>query len=65
LSKKIKKGFSKVVLIEGMDEPMAMTFLPDNRIPFLVERKGDVIFWIKPRQNQAGLQRFQLAPIHQ
>jgi cytochrome c len=35
------EGFSKVVLIEGMDEPMAMTFLPDNRILF-VERKGDV-----------------------
>jgi cytochrome c len=35
------EGFSKVVLIEGMDEPMAMTFLPDNRILF-VERKGAV-----------------------
>jgi hypothetical protein len=27
------EGFTKVVLIEGIDEPMAMTFLPDNRIP--------------------------------
>ncbi len=35
------EGFTKVVLIEGIDEPMAMTFLPDNRILF-VERKGAV-----------------------
>lgn len=35
------EGFSTEVLIKGMDEPMAMTFLPDNRILF-VERKGGV-----------------------
>ncbi len=33
--------FTKVVLTEGMDEPMEMTFLPDSRILF-VERKGGV-----------------------
>lgn len=33
--------FTKVVLAEGMDEPMEMTFLPDSRILF-VERKGGV-----------------------
>ncbi len=33
--------FTKVVLTEGMDEPMEMTFLPDKRI-LLVERKGGV-----------------------
>lgn len=33
--------FTKVVLTEGMDEPMEMTFLPENRI-LIVERKGGV-----------------------
>ncbi|EAZ81796.1 PQQ-dependent sugar dehydrogenase [Algoriphagus machipongonensis] len=33
--------FTKVVLTEGMDEPMEMTFLPNSRILF-VERKGGV-----------------------
>lgn len=33
--------FTKVVLTEGMDEPMEMSFLPENRI-LLVERKGGV-----------------------
>ncbi|WP_296698533.1 PQQ-dependent sugar dehydrogenase [Algoriphagus sp.] len=33
--------FTKVVLTEGMDEPMEMTFLPDQRV-LLVERKGGV-----------------------
>lgn len=33
--------FTKVVLTEGMDEPMEMAFLPDKRILF-VERKGGV-----------------------
>lgn len=33
--------FTKVVLTEGMDEPMEMTFLPGNKILF-VERKGGV-----------------------
>lgn len=33
--------FTKVVLAEGMDEPMEMTFLPGNRVLF-VERKGGV-----------------------
>ncbi|WP_245803568.1 PQQ-dependent sugar dehydrogenase [Algoriphagus marinus] len=33
--------FTKVVLTEGMDEPMEMTFLPESRILF-VERKGGV-----------------------
>ena len=33
--------FTPVVLTEGMDEPMAMTFLPGKRILF-VERKGGV-----------------------
>ena len=33
--------FSKVVLTEGMDEPMEITFLPGNRVLF-VERKGGV-----------------------
>jgi cytochrome c len=33
--------FTKVVLTEGMDEPMEMTFLPGRRILF-VERKGAV-----------------------
>ena len=33
--------FTKVVLTEGMDEPMEMTFLPQSRI-LLVERKGGV-----------------------
>jgi cytochrome c len=33
--------FTKVVLAEGMDEPMAMTFLPNNRV-LIVERKGGV-----------------------
>jgi len=31
--------FTKVVLANGMDEPMEMTFLPDNRV-LIVERKG-------------------------
>ena len=31
--------FTKVVLTEGMDEPMAMTFLNDGRV-LIVERKG-------------------------
>lgn len=33
--------FTKVVLAEGMDEPMEMTFLPEGRVLF-VERKGSV-----------------------
>ena len=33
--------FTKVVLTEGMDEPMEMTFLPEGRVLF-VERKGGV-----------------------
>ncbi len=33
--------FTKVVLAEGMDEPMEMTFLPEGKILF-VERKGGV-----------------------
>jgi cytochrome c len=33
--------FTKVVLTEGMDEPMEMTFLPDKRV-LIVERKGGV-----------------------
>lgn len=33
--------FTKVVLTEGMDEPMELTFLPESRILF-VERKGGV-----------------------
>jgi cytochrome c len=33
--------FTKVVLTEGMDEPMEMTFLPNNRV-LVVERKGGV-----------------------
>ncbi len=33
--------FTKVVLTEGMDEPMEMTFLPENRV-LIVERKGGV-----------------------
>ncbi|WP_057935604.1 PQQ-dependent sugar dehydrogenase [Algoriphagus resistens] len=33
--------FTKVVLTEGMDEPMEMTFLPNKKILF-VERKGGV-----------------------
>ncbi|MDX2303439.1 MAG: PQQ-dependent sugar dehydrogenase [Microscillaceae bacterium] len=33
--------FTKVVLTEGMDEPMAMTFLSDGRV-LIVERKGGV-----------------------
>jgi cytochrome c len=33
--------FTKVVLTQGMDEPMEMAFLPDNRI-IVVERKGGV-----------------------
>jgi len=33
--------FTKVVLANGMDEPMEMTFLPDNRV-LIVERKGGV-----------------------
>jgi cytochrome c len=33
--------FTKVILTEGMDEPMEMTFLPGNKILF-VERKGGV-----------------------
>ncbi|MCL6259272.1 PQQ-dependent sugar dehydrogenase [Aquiflexum sp. TKW24L] len=33
--------FTKVVLTEGMDEPMEMTFLPENKI-LVVERKGGV-----------------------
>ena len=33
--------FTKVVLTEGMDEPMEMTFLPENKI-LIVERKGGV-----------------------
>ncbi|MDR7130016.1 cytochrome c [Algoriphagus sp. 4150] len=33
--------FTQVVLTEGMDEPMEMTFLPDSKILF-VERKGGV-----------------------
>ncbi len=31
--------FTKVVLTEGFNEPMAMTFVPDNRV-LIVERKG-------------------------
>ncbi|WP_074225913.1 PQQ-dependent sugar dehydrogenase [Algoriphagus halophilus] len=33
--------FTKVVLTEGMDEPMEMTFLPGKRV-LIVERKGGV-----------------------
>ncbi len=33
--------FTKVVLTEGMDEPMEMAFLPENRV-LIVERKGGV-----------------------
>jgi cytochrome c len=33
--------FTQVVLTEGMDEPMEMTFLPDHKI-LIVERKGGV-----------------------
>jgi cytochrome c len=33
--------FTKVVLTEGMDEPMEMTFLPESRV-LIVERKGGV-----------------------
>lgn len=33
--------FTKVVIAEGMDEPMEMTFLPNNRV-LIVERKGGV-----------------------
>ncbi|HTS45242.1 MAG TPA: PQQ-dependent sugar dehydrogenase [Puia sp.] len=33
--------FTEVVLTEGMDEPMEMTFLPDNRV-LIAERKGGV-----------------------
>ncbi len=40
-SKPEDNRFTKVVLTEGMDEPMEMTFLPERRILF-VERKGAV-----------------------
>ena len=33
--------FTKITLTEGMDEPMAMEFLPEGRI-IIVERKGGV-----------------------
>ena len=33
--------FTKVVLAEGLDEPMEMAFLPGNKI-IVVERKGGV-----------------------
>jgi len=33
--------FTKVVLTQGMDEPMEMAFLPDNKI-LIIERKGNV-----------------------
>jgi len=33
--------FTKVVLTQGMDEPMTMDFLPDNQI-IIIERKGGV-----------------------
>jgi len=40
-SKPEDNRFTKVVLTEGMDEPMEMTFLPENRV-LIVERKGGV-----------------------
>jgi cytochrome c len=40
-SKPDDNRFTKVVLTEGMDEPMEMTFLPDNRV-LIIERKGGV-----------------------
>ncbi len=40
-SKPEDNRFTKVVLTEGMDEPMEMTFLPGGKILF-VERKGGV-----------------------
>ena len=35
------KRFTKVVLAEGLDEPMEMAFLPGNKV-IVVERKGGV-----------------------
>lgn len=40
--------FTKVVLAEGMDEPMEMTFLPQGRVLF-VERKGGVKIYDEKR----------------
>src|SRR5690606_10798960 len=40
-SKPEDNRFTKVVLTEGMDEPMEMTFLPENRV-LIAERKGGV-----------------------
>src|SRR5690606_16045231 len=40
-SKPEDNRFTKVVLTEGMDEPMEMTYLPENRV-LIVERKGGV-----------------------
>lgn len=40
-SKPADNRFTKVVLTQGMDEPMTMDFLPDQRI-IIVERKGGV-----------------------
>ncbi len=41
LQKPDDNRFTKVVLTRGLDEPMEMTFLPDDKI-LLVERKGGV-----------------------
>lgn len=41
LEKPEENRFTKITLTEGMDEPMTMDFLPDNKI-LIVERKGGV-----------------------
>ena len=41
--------FSKVVLAENFDEPMAMAFLPGSKV-LIIERKGDIkIYYPKLR----------------
>jgi len=46
--------FTKVVLTQGMDEPMEMAFLPDNRI-LIIERKGNVKLFDENRPEEVKL----------
>lgn len=46
--------FTKVILTQGMDEPMEMAFLPDDRI-LIIERKGAVKLFDENRPEEVKL----------
>ena len=46
--------FTKVILTQGMDEPMEMAFLPDNKI-LIIERKGNVKLFDENRPEEVKL----------